>query len=172
MVNKPSHQLNSLRNDDLLITFEKSYLFDVCFIFQKRKTSLFLVRQEITSNCGSQTHPCRTISQAVAHASSGDCFHLDRTDTNSQPYTCDPLTSRYPGIYISDSLTLAGFPNMAHIKCSFEGRLFINGTEKTVAPTIRLKHISFDNSTLQIDDFNAEIENCTFTRNIFHGCAI
>ena len=122
-----------------------------------------------TSSCGSQIYPCRTISQAVAHASSGDYIHLDSTDTKSQPYTCDPLTSRYPGIYISDSLTLAGFPNMAHIKCSFEGRLFINGTKDDIAPTIRLRNISFDRSTLQIDDFNAEIENCTFNKNIFQA---
>ena len=72
-------------------------------------------------------------------ASRGDQIHLDGTNTDKEPYTCQPGTSEHPGIYINTSLSLIGYGiSRPQIRCSEGTNLAIDGSADGEATNVNI----------------------------------
>ena len=108
-----------------------------------------------------QTNPCETIWRAVTLASRKDKIHLNGTDTENHPYTCQSGTRLHTGVYINKSLSLVGFgPKPPHIRCS-EGLTF-NGTDDAHQMHITLSGLFLDESLVYFQDSSLNIDRCKF----------
>lgn len=56
-----------------------------------------------TKTCGRVSSPSRNISHGVQRLSTGLYIYLDGTGTSENPYTCEPLASGHPGLYLTKS---------------------------------------------------------------------
>ena len=107
--------------------------------------------------------PCKTIWRAVNAASRDDSIYLDGTNTDKNPYTCQPGASAYPGISIDKGLSLIGYGNqLAWIQCSGGSSLTFNGTSASRSMHTKLSNIGFKGRALNFLDSSAHIENATF----------
>lgn len=110
--------------------------------------------------------PCQTIGWAITLALLGDEIYLDGTGTNKHPYTCESVTSEYPGIYINKSLSLIGYGSpMPHIRCSEGNGLMFNGSDSADQMNVTLAGLLVNGSAIIFQDSSAEIDGCKFEGN-------
>jgi len=96
-------------------------------------------------------------------ASRGDQIHLDGTNTDKEPYTCQPGTSEHPGIYINTSLSLIGYGiSRPQIRCSEGTNLAIDGSADGEATNVTFSGLFFNESSVNFQDSSANIEGCKF----------
>ena len=108
-----------------------------------------------------QTKPCKTIWRAVTLASDGDIIHLNGTDTEQDPYTCQSTQS--PGLYINTSLTLIGFgPMPPQIRCSKGTNLTFDGSGNAQQMNVTLSGLLVNESSVYFQDSSANISGCKF----------
>ncbi|KAL9969738.1 hypothetical protein ACROYT_G021993 [Oculina patagonica] len=110
-----------------------------------------------------QIKPCKTIWRAVTLASRGDYIHLDGTNTDKDPYTCQSGTSLHTGIYINKSLSLTGFgPRPPHIRCSVGNNLTFDGSDTAQEMKITLSGLFLNDSFVYFQDSSVNIDRCKF----------
>ncbi|XP_078372222.1 uncharacterized protein LOC144655908 isoform X3 [Oculina patagonica] len=110
-----------------------------------------------------QIKPCKTIWRAVTLASRGSRIHLDGTNTEEDPYTCQSGTPPHPGIYIKKSLSLIGFgPMPPHIRCSEGTKLTFDGSNNAEQMVITLSGLFLNESSVYFQDSSVNINSCTF----------
>ena len=110
-----------------------------------------------------QSKPCRTIWRAVTLASREDRIHLDGTNTDKNPYTCQPVTSNHPGIYINRSLSLIGYASpMPQIRCSEGTGLTFNGSDNAQQMNVTLSGLLVNESFVSVQDSSVNIDGCKF----------
>ena len=108
-------------------------------------------------------NPCKTIWYAVNVALRDDSIYLDGTNTDKNPYTCQPGASAYPGIFIDKGLSLFGYGNqLAWIQCSGQNSLTFNGTSAPRGMHTKLSNIAFKSVAMNFLDSSTHIENATF----------
>lgn len=96
---------------------------------------------------------------------------LDGTNTDSDPYNCQPVTPYHPGIYISKSLSLIGSGSKARITCT-DGHVFIfSGLDSDLQMEVILRNLEFHNTPISFLDSVAEIHHCTFS-GVRQNCAV
>ena len=109
---------------------------------------------------------CQTIGRAITLASHGDEIYLEGTGTDKHPYTCEPVTSEYPGIYINKSLSLIGYGSpMPQIRCSEGNGLMFNGSDSADQMNVTLAGLLVNGSVMTFQDTSAEIKGCKFQEN-------
>ena len=108
-----------------------------------------------------QSKPCKTIWRAVTRASSGDRIHLDGTNTDKDPYTCQSGTSGHPGIFVNKSLSLIGFGSPV-IRCSEGTNLVFNGSNRGGQMDVTLSGLLVKESFLNVQDSSVKIDGCKF----------
>ena len=110
-----------------------------------------------------QSKPCKTIWRAVTLASRGDHIHLDGTNTDKDPYTCQSGTSEHPGVYINKSLTLTGFGiSLSQIRCTVGTSLTFNGSDDEQPMEVTLSGLLVKESFVSFQDSSAQIDGCKF----------
>ena len=120
------------------------------------------VKGNDSKSCGSQDHPCFTISQAVSQAQFGSSIFLDSTKTSVSPYDCQPQqTSYHPGIYVNKALSFFGAPSLAHVSCRKGQNWIANGTDSSIQ--LNLTGISFQNSRFYLIETSVAVHQCVFS---------
>ena len=99
-------------------------------------------------------------------ASRWDHIHLDGTNTDKDPYTCQSGASEHPGIYINKSLSLIGSAGpMPQIRCT-EGTgsagLTFNCSDDVEHTNVTLSRILVNGTLVSIQDSSAKIDGCRF----------
>ncbi|KAL9969735.1 hypothetical protein ACROYT_G021989 [Oculina patagonica] len=144
--------------------------FLLCVIIQarvSRGTDLYISRASGNDSwsCDQKT-PCKTIWRAVTLASRGDHIHLDGTNTEEDPYTCQSAILLHPGIYINKSLSLIGLgPMPPHIRCSDGNNLTFDGSDNAEQMVITLTGLLLNESFVYFQDLSVNIDSCTFERS-------
>ena len=104
--------------------------------------------------------PCKTIWRAVTLASRGDHLHLESTNTEKDPYTCQSGTSSHPGIFINKSLSLIGFGSEPpHIRCSEGNKLMFDGSDNAQQMDITLFGLFLSGSFVYFQDSSVNIDS-------------
>ena len=113
-----------------------------------------------------QIKPCKTLWRTVTLASRGDHLHLDGTNTEKDPYTCQSGTLTHPGIYIDKSVSLIGFgPMPPHVRCSEENKVTFDGSYNAHQVNITLLGLILSDSSLYFQDSSVSIDSCKFEGN-------
>ena len=111
--------------------------------------------------------PCKTIWRAVTLASRGDRIHLDGTNTDKDPYTCQSGTLENPGIYINRSLSLIGFgAPLPQIRCTVGTGLTFNGSDDGQPMEVTLSGLLVKESFVNVQDSFANIDGCKFEGSV------
>jgi len=96
-------------------------------------------------------------------ASRGDHIHLDGTDTDRKPYTCQSAWSEHPGVYINKSLFLIAYGNpLPQIRCPEGTGLVIYDPVDAVDMNVTLSGLIFKESSITVQDVSAIIHGCKF----------
>ncbi|XP_022803302.1 uncharacterized protein LOC111340681 [Stylophora pistillata] len=118
-----------------------------------------------TEACGSQSHPCRSIAQAVRRVSYGGNIYLEGRGTKKRPYGCangGNTLMHYPGISVNKSLTFQGFYSTPHVSCT-EGLHFQNENGEQLKFELMLSGIDFQQTpVICYDCQRITISNCSF----------
>ena len=107
-----------------------------------------------------ESMPCKTIWRAVTLASRGDSIYLDGTNTENDPYTCQPGTAALPGILIKNSLALIGIGPRAQIRCSEGTSLIFDGSDNAQQMEVTLTNLLVRESFVCFRDSSAKISAC------------
>ena len=109
------------------------------------------------------TKPCKTIWRAVTLASHGDHVHLDGTNTDKDPYTCESGRPEHLGIYVNKSLTLTGFGlPLPRIRCFNGTNLTFDGSYNEQQMDVTLSRLSVKESFVIFLDSSAKVDGCAF----------
>ena len=151
-----------LVNDAVLTTYLTLFLFNHYTGRASKGMELYISRTTGNDSWScNQTNPCETIWRAVTLASRGDKIHLNGTDTENHPYTCQSGTRLHPGVYINKSLSLVGFgPKPPHIRCS-DG-LTLDGSDDVQQMHITLSGLFLNESLVYFQDSSVNIDRCKF----------
>ena len=119
-----------------------------------------------TRSCDQQSKPCKSIWRAVTLASHGDRIHLDGTNTNKDPYTCQSGVSQHLGIYINKSVSLIGSASpMPQIRCTEGTGLTFNGSDNVAQMNATLSGLLVNESYVKFYDSSVNIDGCKFEDN-------
>ena len=109
------------------------------------------------------SQPCKTIWRAVTLASREDHIHLDGTNTDTDPYTCESGRSDHPGIYVNKSLTLTGFGRpLPQIRCSNGTNLTFDGSNNELQMNVTLSRLFVKESFVIFQDSYVKVDDCEF----------
>ena len=96
-------------------------------------------------------------------ASRGDHIHLDDTNTDREPYTCQSAWSKQPGVYINKSLSLIEYGNpLPQIRCSKGTGLVIYDPIDAEEMNVTLSGLIFKESSITVQDASAIIDGYKF----------
>ena len=110
-----------------------------------------------------QSKPCKSIWRAVTLASREDRIHLDGSNTDKDPYTCQSGKPDHPGIYINKSLSLIGYASpMPQIRCSEGTGLTFNGSDDAQQMNVTLSGLLVNESFVSVQDNSVNIAGCKF----------
>ena len=110
-----------------------------------------------------QSKPCKTIWRAATLASRGDHIHIDGTNTDKDPYTCQSGKSRYPGLNINKSVSLIGSASpMPQIRCSQGTGLMFKGSDNAEQMNVTLSGLLVNESFVGVQDSFVNIHGCKF----------
>ncbi|KAL9969746.1 hypothetical protein ACROYT_G022001 [Oculina patagonica] len=141
----------------------------LCAIFKENVTTrknLFISRASGNDSWScDQEKPCKTIWRAVTLASHGDHIHLDGTNTEKDPYTCQSMTPQHPGIYINKSLSLIGLGPRPQIRCANGTWLTFDGSDNTYQMEVTLSKLLVKETFVLFRDASAEIRDSEFEGN-------
>ena len=113
-----------------------------------------------------QSKPCKTISRAVALASSGDHILLDGNNTDKDPYNCQSMPPELSGVQINKSLSIMGYGSfMPHIQCNKGAGLQFNGSNNVQQMNVTLSRLLVRQSSIMVQDSSVHIDGCRFERS-------
>jgi len=96
-------------------------------------------------------------------ASRGDHIHVDGTNTDREPYTCQSAWSEQLGVYINKSLSLIGYGNpLPQIRCSKGRGLVIYDPVDAEEMNVTLSGLIFKESSITVQDASAIIDGYKF----------
>ena len=96
-------------------------------------------------------------------ASSGDHIHLEGTNTDKDPYTCQSGTSEHPGIYINRRLSMIGSASpMPQIRCTEGTSVTFNGSDSVEKINVTFSGLHLKNSFVSVQDASVNIGGCKF----------
>ena len=147
---------------EALVNVRFNIFFSVGNVKSQSDIYVSRVKGNDSKSCGSQDHPCFTISQAVFQAQFGSSIFLDSTKTSVSPYDCQPQqTSYHPGIYVNKALSFFGVPSLAHVSCRKGQNWIANGTDSSIQ--LNLTRISFQNSQFHLIETSVAVHQCVFS---------
>ena len=113
-----------------------------------------------------QSKPCKTISRAVALASSGDHILVDGNNTDKDPYNCQSMPPELSGVQINKSLSIMGYGSfMPHIQCNKGAGLQFSGSNNKHQMNVTLSRLLVSQSSIMVQDSSVRIDGCRFERS-------
>ena len=114
--------------------------------------------------CGKVSSPCRTISYGIQQLSTGLYIYMDGTNTLENPYTCEALDPRQPGIFLNKSVSFVGIKSRVHISCAHGNAWIANGMNHKDGIRISFSGLTFLNTSVRLSDAFVAVYDTVFSR--------
>ena len=117
-----------------------------------------------TKTCGKVDSPCRTIFFGIKQLSTGSYIYLDGSVTSQNPYTCDALDTKHPGIHLTKSVSFVSIRSRAYISCLHGNPWLVDGTNLKGGVRVSFSGLTFLNTPLRFMDAFVAVSDSVFAK--------